>query len=131
MYISLYISYRVSLTKFLCIVHVDLLSIQVTPTSLTIGETGTAQFTAIASGVNMNNFTYQWKKRGSDSLLNKVSGINGTVLTIPNVLESDEGQYYCIVTNEWGRSVESNNGNLTIEGTYFNNFKLYLNIFSK
>ena len=120
MYISLYISYRVSLTKSLCIVHVDLLSIQVTPTSLTIGETGTAQFTAIASGVNMNNFTYQWKKRGSDSLFNKVSGVNGIVLTIPNVLESDEGQYYCIVTNEWDRSVESNNGNLIVEGTYFN-----------
>ena len=71
----------------------------------------------------MNDFTYQWKKRGSDGLPNKVSGVNGTVLTIPNVLESDEGQYYCIVTNEWGRSVESDDVTLTVEGTYLH---LYL-----
>ena len=96
---------------------IDLLSIQVTPTSPTIGETGTAQFTAIANGVNMNNFIYQWKKSGSDSLPEKVSGVNGEVLTIPNAAKSDEGQYYCIVTNEWGRSVESDNVILTVEGT--------------
>ena len=46
-------------------------------------------------------------------------GFNGTVLTIPNVLESDEGQYYCNVTNEWGRSLESNNGNLTFSGMVY------------
>ena len=46
-----------------------------------------------------------------------MSGVNGTVLAIPNVLESDEGQYYCIVTNEWGRSVKSNDVTLIVEGT--------------
>ena len=59
---------------------------------------------------------YQWRKRDGD-LPDKVSGVNREVLTIPNVAESDEGQYYCIVTNEWGRSVESNDGSLTVEGT--------------
>ena len=63
----------------------------------------------------MNNFTYQWKKRGSD-LPDKASGVNGTELTIPNAAKSDEGQYYCIVTNEWGRSVESGNIMLTVKG---------------
>ena len=87
---------------------------------VTGGET--VQFNATASGINKVNFMYQWKKRGSDSLPDKVSGINETILTIPNVLESDEGQYYCTVTNEWGRSVESNDGNLTFSGM------LYLNI---
>ena len=55
-------------------------------------------------------------KRGSDSLPDKISGVNGTVLTIPDVLESDQGLYYCIVTNEWGRSVESDNINFTAYG---------------
>ena len=64
----------------------------------------------------MNNFTYQWRKRDNDSLPDKASGVNGTELTIPNAMKSDEGQYYCIVTNEWGRSAESSNIMLTVEG---------------
>ena len=96
----------------------DKLSISVRPTNLEMGEGGTATFTAIVNGKNMRNFIYQWRKRGSNKVSDKVSGVNGTVLTIPNVLESDEGQYYCIVTNEWGRSVESNDVALTFDGTY-------------
>ncbi|XP_065918194.1 contactin-3-like isoform X2 [Dysidea avara] len=92
----------------------DQLSISVTPTNPVIGERGTAQFTATASGVNMRNFMYQWRKRGSSSLPNKVSGVNGTVLTIPNLVVSDEGVYYCTVTDEWGRSMESNSITLTV-----------------
>ena len=94
------------------------MSINVTPTNNIVGEGGMARFIATANGINMNNFLYQWKKRGSNNLPNKVSGADGTVLTIPNVLEFDEGQYYCIVTNEWGRSVESDNVSLTVKGTY-------------
>ena len=58
---------------------------------------------------------YQWRKRGGD-LPDKVSGVNREILTIPNVIESDEGQYYCIVSNEWGRSVESNDATLIVQG---------------
>ena len=76
-----------------------------------------ATFTATASGVNIDNFIYQWKKRGIDSLPDKVLGVDGTTLVIPKLIKSDGGQYYCIVTNEWGRSVESNDVILTIEGT--------------
>ena len=76
----------------------------------------TAQFTAIASGINRNNFRYQWGKRSSNNLPEKVSGVNGTTLTIPNVTKPDQGQYYCTVTNEWNRSVESNDGTLIVSG---------------
>ena len=62
----------------------------------------------------MNNYKYQWKKRGSRSLPAKVSDDNGAVLTIPKLVESDNGQYYCIVTNEWDRSVVSDNMSLTV-----------------
>jgi len=97
--------------------HIDQLSINVTPASHTVGERGSAQFTAVADGkMSMKNFTYQWRKRGIDSLPDKVSGVDGTVLTIPNLIKSDEGQYYCIVTNEWDRSVESNKVILAVEG---------------
>ena len=45
-----------------------------------------------------------------------MSGINESILTIPTVAESDEGQYYCIVTNEWNTSVESDNITLVVFG---------------
>jgi len=96
----------------------DKLTISVLPNDLELGEGRTANFTATASGINEKNFIYQWKKRGSNSLSDKVSGVSGTVLTIPNVNKSDEGQYFCIVTNEWGRSVKSNNVTLAIYGKY-------------
>ena len=93
-----------------------MLSIQVSPSNLTIGESGKAEFIATARGVNMKNFTYQWRKRGRNSLPGKVSGADGTTLSIPNLGESDEGWYFCIVTNEW-RSVESNDVILIVKGT--------------
>jgi len=96
----------------------DRLSISVTPTNPVIGERGTANFNATASGVNMRNFVYQWRKRGSGSIPNKVSGVNGAVLTIPNLVKSDEGVYYCTVNNEWGRNMRSGDVTLSVEGTY-------------
>ena len=100
----------------------DQLSIIITPTNSTVGEGATAIFTATASGINKKNFVYQWKKRGNGNLPSKVSGVNGAVLMIPNSLKSDEGQYYCNVTNEWGRSVESNDVTLTVIGKWLRNY---------
>ena len=95
---------------------IDQLKISVTTTHLVLLEGETALFTATASGINRENFTYQWTKEGGNGLPDKVSDADETTLTIPNVTESDEGQYYCTVTNEWGRSVDSNNGTLAISG---------------
>ena len=95
---------------------IDQLVITISPNNLMIGSKTTAQFTATASGINMNNFRYQWRKRGSNSLPDKVSGVKGRVLIIPDCNKSDEGEYFCIVTNEWNRSVESDNTILSIFG---------------
>ena len=88
------------------------------PAGLEIGKGMTATFTAMATGISTSesNFMYEWKKRDSDNLPDKVLGVNGTVLTIPNVTESDEGLYYCNVTNEWGTSMRSNDVTLSIFG---------------
>ena len=98
----------------------DQLAIIVIPSNSLIGKGTNAYFTAVATGKSTaeNNFIYQWMKKDS-VLSNKVSGVNGSVLTIPNVLESDEGQYYCIVTNEWDRSVESNHVTLAVFGKLY------------
>ena len=94
------------------------MTISAVPREVVVGKGTTANFTAMASGISTNgsNFMYQWGKRNSDSLPSKVLGVYSEVLTIPNALESDEGQYYCNVTNEWGRSVESNDVTLAIYG---------------
>ena len=104
-------------TWWLLLFLLDQLAISVIPVGLTIGKGKTAEFTAVVTGISTkeNKFIYQWKKRGNN-LPDKVSGVQETILTIPNVTESDEGQYYCNVTNEWGRSVESNDITLSIFG---------------
>ena len=58
------------------------------------------------------------EERYSTSLPSKVIGVNGAVLIIPNLTESDKRQYYCIVTNEWGRSLKSNYLTLTVKDTH-------------
>ena len=95
--------------------HTDQLSISVTKSELEIVRTGTAQITATASGINMKIFLYQWMKKGG-SLPRKVSGVNGTVLTIPDLVKFDEGKYYCTVTNEWGNKESSGDVTLSVGG---------------
>ena len=97
----------------------------VLPSKLEIGKGGTARFTATASGIKTNNdiFRYHWLKRGSNNLPDKVLDVNGTVLKIPNVTESDEGLYYCTVTNEWDRSLGSNDVNVTVYGMYVRQYR--------
>ena len=100
------------------LLHADQLTISIMPDELVIGKGTIANFTAMASGINTSesNFMYQWSKRDSDSLPDKVSGVNEGVLTIPNVTEFDGGRYYCNVTNEWGTSVRSDEVSLSIFG---------------
>ena len=90
------------------------------PDELVVGDGRNATFTAMATGINTsrNSFYYQWKKKNGDNFPDRVSGVTTSVLTIPNLSESDEGQYYCIVTNEWNRSVWSNNVTLSIFGMF-------------
>ena len=96
-----------------------MLSISIEIKNIVIGTGRTAYFNATTNGINTSesNFMYQWMKRGSN-LPDKAMGVHGPVLTIPNVTESDEGQYYCTVTNEWGNSEVSGDATLTVFGMY-------------
>ena len=72
--------------------------------------------TITAQGPGHNNFTYQWKKMSSSSLPSRASGIDTTQLVIRSVTTSDRGSYYCIVTNQWGRMVNSTRATVKILG---------------
>ena len=77
--------------------------------------TESAELTALAYGINKENFVYQWRVKNKN-LPDKVTGVNGAVLTIPNLVKTDEGAYYCTVTNQWSRNMESNTITLTVSG---------------
>lgn len=82
-----------------------------------ISEGGTVTFIVEATGkTDKKQLVYLWEKKGRNRLPNKVAGRRSTMLTIPNLMEDDEGQYYCTVTNEWGNSVRSGFVTLTVQG---------------
>jgi len=74
--------------------------VTVKPTSSHAEVTHTVTFTA---AVREAAFTYQWLHNG---LL--VAKENGITLTIANVMESDAGNYSCLVTTIYGETIYSN-----------------------
>ena len=98
--------------------YIDQLSIGITsPHNPMISEGGTVTFIATSSGItDKKELTYLWERNGTNRLPDKALGYRSTILTIPNLMENDSGQYYCTVTNEWGNSVKSEFITLTIQG---------------
>ena len=84
------------------------------PRDVTVSEGGRAVLSIDARGAGRKSFTYEWKKVGSDSLPDTASGGNSAELTITSVTSSDSGLYYCIVINQWGNMVKSNNATVNI-----------------
>lgn len=64
-----------------------------------------ATFMVIATG---DNLMYQWQRNGED-----IPGATSSTYTIDPVMESDEGEYRCIVSNAAG-SVTSDVALLTV-----------------
>ena len=71
------------------------------PSSQSVEVTLNATFTTMVTGVG--NFTYQWRHNGTI-----ISGETEDTLMITNVMESDSGEYECIVTNQFGDTNTSN-----------------------
>ena len=67
-----------------------------------------------ASGPGSNEFTYQWKRRDGTSLPDRTSGGTARSFKIRSVTTSDSGSYYCVVMNQWGNMVKSNDAAVTV-----------------
>ena len=64
--------------------------------SQSVEVTHTAMFTTTVSGVGVENFMYRWRHNGAN-----ITGETRDTLMITNVMESNSGDYECIVTNEY------------------------------
>ena len=67
----------------------------VIPSSQSVEVTLTATFTTMVTGVGP--FTYQWRHNGTI-----INGETEDTIMITNVMESNSGEYECIVTNQFG-----------------------------
>ena len=67
-----------------------------------------------ANGPGSSSFTYQWKRRDGTSLPGRASGEKTSNLKIRSVTSSDSGSYYCIVMNQWGNMVNSNDATVNV-----------------
>jgi len=103
-------SYAVLYVYIHCIDATGLPEVTVTPFSQSVEVTHTAMFTTTVRGVGVKNFMYQWRHNGRS-----INGSNGSVLIIPNVMESDSGEYVCIVTNQYGDVDTSNKVTLMVK----------------
>ena len=79
------------------------------PSSQSVEVTHNATFTTMVTGVGSNNFTYQWRHNGTI-----IIGETGDTLVITNVMESNSGEYECIVDNQLGDTNSSNVVILTV-----------------
>ena len=70
-------------------------------------------FTCSASHVN--GVTYSWIRTNGDIPSSRSRGQNTNTLTITRAIPSDEGMYYCIATNDGGRT-SSMSASLTVDG---------------
>lgn len=80
------------------------------PSDITIFISKSARLTCRALGTDI---VYQWMKDGV-----MVSRRNSNILRINNIMESDEGMYKCVVSNDKGGTVESNPASITVYGEY-------------
>ena len=69
----------------------------VTPSSPSVELTHDIRLFTTVTGVGSNNFTYQWRHNGTI-----ISRETEDTLMITNVMESNSGEYECIVTNQFG-----------------------------
>ena len=90
-------------------------NVTVTPFYQSVEVTDEVVFTAVAEGVGIENFKYQWKK-GDKNITGKT--YNNTLI-LRNVNESHSDSYACYVTNEYGDSAVSNVVLLYVTSKYF------------
>ena len=95
--------------------YVGLPEVLVISSTPVVEVTKTVIFTAMVTGVGP--FYYQWQKEGYN-----ITGETGSTFTINNVSSSDQANYSCFVSNNYGDSVVSNIIRLLVTSMYVNKY---------
>ena len=74
----------------------------VDPPSQSVEVTQTVKFITKVSGIGKENFSYQWRHNGVH-----INGETGDTLIIDGVTKDYNGNYECVVKNEYGDSATS------------------------
>ena len=77
--------------------------VTVMPSSQSVEVTHNATFATMITGVHSSKIFFQWRHNGTI-----ISGETGDTLIVINVMESNNGYYECIVTNQFGYTNVSN-----------------------
>jgi hypothetical protein len=86
------------------------------PQDITASYGSDVTFSVKATGTNLK---YQWYKNGTALSDNDwLVGTHSSSLTIYYVINSDEGQYYCVISSDCG-SAETRHATLTVTGGYW------------
>ena len=91
--------------------HFYFLDITTNPTNVLVVVGTTVDLMCKASGAN--DLTYQWMRKGDESIPAKATGVNTRKLAIPNIALDNSGQYKCVVSSD-GTSVSSEYGTVTV-----------------
>ena len=89
-------------------------TVTVTCNNSLVAEGKTAKLAINTTGEG--TLTYRWRRRGAGWFPDKALCRDTKALIIPEVDRSDEGEYYCIVSNISNITVESDNIELTTYG---------------
>ena len=89
------------------------------PQSVTLATGNMLNLSITAYGPGNNQFTYQWKRRDGTSLPSRANGKRSSNLKITSVTTSNSGSYYCVVMNQWGNMVESNDAIVNVWCKFF------------
>ena len=72
----------------------------------------------VASGPGKNKFTYHWRKKNS-VLPFGVNGQRTPNFSIRSATTSASGSYYCVIMNEWGNMIRSNDATVNVKRKFF------------
>ena len=90
--------------------YVGLPEVLIISSALMVEVTETIIFTAAVTGIGP--FNYQWQKEGYN-----ITNKTGSTFTIHNVSSSDQANYSCFISNDYGDSVVSNTIRLQVTST--------------
>ena len=83
-----------------------------------VAQDESAKICVVAEGPGKKNFTYNWSRVKNIPLPRTTSGEDTQNLMITSITSADSGEYYCVVTNQWGSHTKSDKVTINVLGEY-------------